>query len=181
MEFKISANIVDVIKRKIFSGQILVRGKKIIKITPVNKRLNQYIIPGLIDAHVHIESSMLVPSEFARLAVRHGTVATVSDPHEIANTLGIEGVKFMFNNGGKVQFKFFFGVPSCVPATDFESSGSRIDLQEIKELFLNYKFKYLAEVMNFPGVINDDKNVVAKINLARRLNKQIDGHAPGLK
>jgi adenine deaminase len=180
MEFLIGANIVDVIKKKIFPGEVLVRGKNIYKITPRKKNYNHFLIPGLIDAHVHIESSMLVPSEFARLAVRHGTVGTVSDPHEIANVLGISGVKFMYKNGMKVPFKFYFGVPSCVPATDFETSGSKIDLQEIKELFLNYNFKYLAEVMNFPGVINNDKKIVAKIKLAVRLNKMIDGHAPGL-
>jgi len=180
MEFLIGANIVDVINRKIFPGEVLVKGKIISNITPRKKNYNYFLIPGLIDAHVHIESSMLVPSEFARLAARHGTVATVSDPHEIANVLGIKGVKFMYENGRKVPFKFYFGVPSCVPATDFETSGSKIDLQEIKELFLNYNFKYLAEVMNFPGVINNDKKVVDKIRLAAGLNKIIDGHAPGL-
>jgi adenine deaminase len=180
MEYLIGANIVDVINRKIFPGEVLVKEKKIIQITPRKRNYRYFLLPGLIDAHVHIESSMLVPSEFARLAVRKGTVATVSDPHEIANVLGIEGVRFMYHNGEKVPFKFYFGVPSCVPATDFETSGSRIDLQEINELFLNYKFKYLAEIMNFPGVINEDKKIIAKINLARKLNKMIDGHAPGL-
>ena len=180
MEYTIGGNIVDVIKRKIYPGEILVKGKRIKKITPNRKTYNIFIIPGLIDAHVHIESSMLVPSEFSRLAVKHGTVATVSDPHEIANVLGTEGVKFMYLNGRKVPFKFYFGVPSCVPATNFETSGSKLDLQEIEELFLKYKFKYLAEVMNFPGVINLDRNVIDKIRLAKRLNKQIDGHAPGL-
>lgn len=180
MEYIIRANIVDVINRKIFPGEVLVKEKKIIKITPRKRNYNHFLVPGLIDAHVHIESSMLVPSEFARLAVKHGTVATVSDPHEIANVLGIEGIRFMYQNGEKVPFKFYFGVPSCVPATDFETSGSRIDLKEIKELFLNYKFKYLAEVMNYPGVINEDKKIIAKIELARKLNKMIDGHAPGL-
>jgi adenine deaminase len=181
MEFLINANIVDVINRNIFPGVITVRGKRIIKIAQRKKTCNQFLIPGLIDSHVHIESSMLVPSEFAKLAVRHGTVATVSDPHEIANVLGIKGIKFMYNNGQKVPFKFYFGIPSCVPATEFESNGSRIDLQEIEELFLNYKFKYLAEVMNFPGVINRDKNIIEKINLAKKFNRQIDGHAPGLQ
>ena len=180
MEYTIGGNIVDVIKRKIYPGEILVKGKRIKKITPNRKTYNIFIIPGLIDAHVHIESSMLVPSEFSRLAVKHGTVATVSDPHEIANVLGKEGIKFMYLNGKKVPFKFYFGVPSCVPATNFETSGSKLDLQEIEELFLKYKFKYLAEVMNFTGVINLDRNVIDKIRLAKGLNKQIDGHAPGL-
>ena len=123
---------------------------------------------------------MLVPSEFSRMAVRHGTVAAVSDPHEIANVLGIEGVKFMHLNGRKVPFKFYFGVPSCVPATEFETSGGKIDEKEIEELFLNHKLKYLAEVMNFPGVINGNENIISKIKLAKKYKRKIDGHAPGL-
>jgi adenine deaminase len=180
MEFTIGANIIDIINKKIYSGEILVNGSRIKKITPTRNTYKIFVIPGLIDAHIHIESSMLVPSEFSRLAVRHGTVATVSDPHEIANVLGIEGIKLMHSNGGKVPFKFYFGVPSCVPATEFETSGNKIDLEEIEELFINYKFKYLAEVMNFPGVINYNENIISKINLAKKLNKKIDGHAPGL-
>jgi len=180
MRYSIEANIVDVINRKIFPGEVQINGKRIVKVTSVHKNCKYFLIPGLIDAHIHIESSMLIPSEFARLAVMHGTIATVSDPHEIANVLGIEGIKFMHNNGQKIPFKFYFGAPSCVPATNFETSGSRIDTQQIKDLFLNYKFKFLAEVMNFPGVINNDKNVIDKIELAKKLNRQIDGHAPGL-
>jgi adenine deaminase len=180
MHYTIGTNIVDVINRKIFPAELIINGKRIVRIRPIKKTFKNFLIPGLIDSHIHIESSMLVPSEFARLAVMHGTVATVSDPHEIANVLGIEGIKFMHNNGQKVPFKFYFGVPSCVPATDFETSGSRIDLKEIEDLFLNYKFKYLSEVMNFPGVIKGDGNVIAKINLAKRLIRKIDGHAPAL-
>jgi adenine deaminase len=180
MEYTINGNIVDVINKKIFPGIIRVKGKRIVKISLTRNPQNIFIIPGLIDAHIHIESSMLVPSEFSRLAVRHGTIAAVSDPHEIANVLGIEGIKFMHLNGEKVPFKFYFGVPSCVPATDFETNGGKLDKKEIEELFLNYKFKYLAEVMNFPGVIAGDKNIIAKIRIARKLKKQIDGHAPGL-
>lgn len=180
MEYSIRANIVDVINKAIFPGEILIKGGRIKKITRTNNSPAVYIIPGLIDAHVHIESSMLVPSEFSRMAVRHGTVAAVSDPHEIANVLGIEGVKFMHLNGKKVPFKFYFGVPSCVPATEYETSGGRIDLKEIEELFLNQKLKYLAEVMNFHGVINGNKTIISKIKLAKKLEKKIDGHAPGL-
>jgi adenine deaminase len=180
MEYSISGNIVDIINKIIFPGRIYVQKGRIKKIIKTKKSKNIYLIPGLIDAHVHIESSMLIPSEFSRIAVIHGTVGAVSDPHEIANVLGIEGVKFMKYNGKRVPFKFYFGVPSCVPATDFETSGGRIDIKEIKELFLNQRFKYLAEIMNFQGVINNDETIMSKINLAKNLGKKIDGHAPGL-
>lgn len=180
MEYSVKANIVDVINKVIFPGKVFVSGGRIKKIIRTKNSYNIYLIPGLIDAHVHIESSMLVPSEFSRMAVVHGTTAVVSDPHEIANVLGIKGVRFMFLNGKKVPFKFYFGVPSCVPATNFETSGGRIDIKEIEELFLNQKLKYLGEVMNFPGVINDDKNIISKIELAIKYKKKIDGHAPGL-
>jgi adenine deaminase len=180
MKYTISGNIVDVINKKIFPGKILVKDGKIEKISLTRNTQKVFIIPGLIDSHIHIESSMLVPSEFSRLAVRHGTIAAVSDPHEITNVLGIEGIKFMLLNGGKVPFKFYFGVPSCVPATNFETTGGKLDEKEVEELFLNYKFKYLAEVMNFQGVINDDENIIAKIKIAKKYNRQIDGHAPGL-
>jgi adenine deaminase len=134
----------------------------------------------LIDAHVHIESSMLVPSEFAKIAVTHGTVATVSDPHEIANVLGIEGIEFMLRNGREVPFKFFFGAPSCVPATPFESSGAVIGVKEIETLLTRSEILYLSEMMNFPGVIYQDKEVMEKLAIARKLRKPVDGHAPGL-
>lgn len=180
MQYSIRGRIVDVINKSIFPGEVIIKSDKILKIRQTKTSPGVYIIPGLIDAHVHIESSMLVPSEFARMAVKHGTVATVSDPHEIANVLGIEGVKFMDLNGKRVPFKFYFGVPSCVPATNFETSGGKIGIKEMKELFLKHQLKYLAEMMNFPGVINGDKAVLSKINLAQKLNKKIDGHAPGL-
>ncbi|MCL4138941.1 UNVERIFIED_CONTAM: hypothetical protein GTU68_032250 [Idotea baltica] len=135
---------------------------------------------GFIDAHIHIESSMLVPSEFAKLAVQHGTVATVSDPHEIANVLGLEGVEFMIENGKKVPFKFNFGAPSCVPATSFESAGAIIDSDDIKTLLQNPDIKYLAEMMNYPGVLFDDTEVMKKIAWAKHYNKPVDGHAPAV-
>ncbi|MCX6152828.1 MAG: adenine deaminase [Candidatus Kapabacteria bacterium] len=141
---------------------------------------NHFILPGLIDAHIHIESSMLVPSEFARLAVRHGTVATVSDPHEIANVLGREGIDFMLQNAESVPMKFYFGAPSCVPATNFESSGAEITVNDISELLDDVRIKYLSEMMNFPGVIHNFPDVVEKLNAAKLKNKPIDGHAPGL-
>ncbi|MCU0386973.1 MAG: adenine deaminase [Chitinophagaceae bacterium] len=139
-----------------------------------------YILPGFIDAHVHIESSMLIPSEFARMAVAHGTVATVSDPHEIANVCGIHGVEFMINNGKKVPFKFNFGAPSCVPATSFETAGDAIDVRAVSALLQRDDVRYLSEMMNFPGVLFNDPDVMQKIAAAKSLNKPIDGHAPGL-
>lgn len=174
--------IVDIIEEKIFKGELHVEGSKIVNIIP-NPEIEetQYILPGLIDAHIHIESSMLIPSEFARLASIHGTVATVSDPHEIANVMGIDGVKFMIENGKKVPFKFFFGAPSCVPATPFESSGAALGPVEVEELLQMDEIKYLAEMMNFPGVLHADKEVMAKLTSAKNHKKPVDGHAPGLK
>lgn len=179
--FAVSGNIVDLIGEEIFAGTIFVENAKITKIQRDRKVYKKYIMPGFIDAHVHIESSMLPPSEFARLASVHGTVATVSDPHEIANVLGMEGIKFMLENAKTVPFKFYFGAPSCVPATNFESSGSFLGVKEIEQLFKKYDLKYLSEMMNFPGVIYGDKEVSAKLDIAKKLKKPIDGHAPGLK
>ncbi|HNW53290.1 MAG TPA: amidohydrolase family protein, partial [Bacteroidales bacterium] len=151
--FSISGQVVDVVSGNIFAGIISVKNGKIEAVTPCETSDNQYIIPGLIDAHVHIESSMLVPAEFARLAVVHGTTATVSDPHEIANVLGMQGVDFMISNGNLTPFKFHFGAPSCVPATGFESSGAVIDARQVGELLKRNDIHYLSEMMNFPGVI----------------------------
>jgi adenine deaminase len=178
---KISGNIVDVVAKRIFKGIISIENKKIISIEENANVENQYILPGLIDSHVHIESSMIIPSEFARLAVIHGTVATVSDPHEIGNVLGMQGVNFMIENGKKVPFKFFFGAPSCVPATPFETSGASIDAEEIEQLMSNPEIKYLSEMMNFPGVLFEDISVMDKLAIARKYKKPVDGHAPGLK
>ena len=140
-----------------------------------------FLLPGFIDSHVHIESSMLVPSEFARLAVVHGTVATISDPHEIANVCGISGVDFMIANGQQVPFKFHFGAPSCVPATTFETAGAALDSRDVEELLKRKDIFYLSEMMNFPGVLNGDEEVMKKIAAAHRLGKPVDGHAPGLR
>ena len=142
---------------------------------------SHYILPGFIDAHIHIESSMIIPSEFARLAVVHGTVATISDPHEIGNVLGLEGIRYMIDNGKKVPFHFYFGASSCVPATQFETAGAHISARDIEDLFTVDGLKYLSEMMNFPGVLNRDPEVMAKIEVAKRLKKPIDGHAPGLR
>jgi adenine deaminase len=177
---KVSGNIVDVVSKKIFSGTLHILNGKIIKIVEESVSQNNYIIPGFIDAHVHIESSMLIPSEFARLAVCHGTIATISDPHEIGNVLGVEGVKYMISNGAKTPLKFHFGAPSCVPATKFETSGAEITVEDVKGLLALPEIHYLTEMMNFPGVLFNDPEVLAKIKAAKDVGKPIDGHAPGL-
>lgn len=177
----ISGNIVDVVARRIFTGEIVIERGIIqeIKEKPLESKL--YILPGFTDAHVHIESSMLIPSEFARLAVVHGTICSVSDPHEIANVLGIRGIEFMVENGSRVPFRFVFGAPSCVPATSFETAGATLTVADIESLFDNFQLKYLSEMMNFPGVINAQPEVMAKISAAHKRKLPIDGHAPGLK
>lgn len=177
--FTIEGQIVDLVHTRIYPGAITVEDGRIAKIEEKAAVDNaQYIMPGFVDAHVHIESSMLVPTEFARLAVCHGTVATVSDPHEIANVLGKKGISYMIENGKKVPFKFFFGAPSCVPATPFESSGRTLNADDVEELMASPDIYYLSEVMNYPGVINGDPELMRKINAAKRYNKPIDGHAP---
>ncbi len=178
--FSLTGRIVDVVAGRIFPGKVTVEAGKIVSLEPAVSVEEQYILPGLVDAHVHIESSMLVPAEFARLAVVHGTVATVSDPHEIANVLGSDGVDFMIGNGRLTPFKFHFGAPSCVPATGFESSGAVIGHQKIDELLGRNDIYYLSEMMNFPGVIYNDPEVWQKLSHAKKHNKPVDGHAPGL-
>ena len=178
--FLISGKLVDVVARRIFNADIKVVDGKISEVSESKKEHENFILPGLIDSHIHIESSMLVPTSFARAAVRNGTVATVSDPHEIANVMGVEGVKYMIHNGKKTPFKFYFGAPSCVPATPFETSGAVINSDDIKQLMNNPDIYYLAEMMNFPGVICGDEEVLKKIQYAHEANKPIDGHAPGL-
>jgi len=176
----VSGNIVDIVNRQIFKGSLHIENEKIVNIKQEPVPEDDYIIPGLIDSHIHIESSMLAPSEFARLAVVHGTVATVSDPHEIANVLGIQGIHFMIKNGKQVPFKFNFGASSCVPATGFETSGASLGPEEIEELLSSDDILYLSEMMNFPGVLHKDPMVMKKLELARQYNKPVDGHAPGL-
>ncbi|MFI5144058.1 MAG: adenine deaminase [Ignavibacteria bacterium] len=178
---QISANIVDIHNRKIFPGTVFIENGKITGIKENRNMYDTFILPGFIDSHVHIESSMLVPSEFARLAVVHGTVATVSDPHEIANVLGINGIRYMIENGKKVPFKFYFGASSCVPATTFETAGAEITPADIRELFERDGLKYLSEMMNYPGVLFNDAGVMEKLKIAKEFGKPIDGHAPGLK
>jgi len=181
---QISGNIINILERKIQYGTIEIEAEIIQKISYESdlKPTSPYILPGFIDAHVHVESSMLTPVQFARLAVVHGTVSTVSDPHEIGNVLGKTGVEYMIKNGRKTPFKFCFGAPPCVPATSFETAGATITSNDIEELFITYpEIGYLAEVMNFPGVLNHDPDMLAKIALAKQYNKPVDGHAPGLR
>jgi adenine deaminase len=179
--FSISGNLVDIWQKKIYPATIEVVNGKIHSILPITESIiGNYILPGFIDSHVHIESSMLIPSEFARLAVVHGTVSTVSDPHEIANVCGLEGVEFMINNGKKVPFKFNFGAPSCVPATIYETAGAALNSDDVKKLLEKPEIKYLSEMMNFPGVLHQDAEVMKKIEAAHALGKPVDGHAPGL-
>jgi len=182
--FSVTGNLVDVHQKMIYSAEIVIQNGKIMSIKKTGNaemKNNSYILPGFIDAHVHIESSLLVPSEFAKLAVVHGTIATVSDPHEIANVCGMAGVEFMIDNGKTVPFKFHFGAPSCVPATKFETAGASLDSHDVKELLERDDIYYLSEMMNFPGVLNEDEEVMKKIAAAHKLLKPVDGHAPGLR
>ncbi len=178
---EVTGNIVDIPKRQIYPGKVVIEGGRIISVMPTpGKTYQRYILPGFIDAHVHIESSMLAPSEFARLAVIHGTVATVSDPHEIANVLGLAGIRFMIDNAKKVPFHLYFGAPSCVPATAFETAGAVISADDIRTLLTQDGLKYLSEMMNFPGVLHKQPDVMEKLAVAKALGRPIDGHAPGL-
>jgi adenine deaminase len=177
--FTIAGNIVDVLHRTIFPGTIYIQDGQIQTIVQDQGQYSQYILPGFIDAHVHIESSMLVPTEFARLATVHGTVATVSDPHEIANVLGLAGVEFMIDNAAQTPLKIAFGFPACVPATEFETAGAKLTVNDLRQLFAD-GISYLSEVMNVPGVLADSPDMMDKIHLAQSLGLPIDGHAPGL-
>src|SRR5882757_2072346 len=204
--YNIKGRIVDIFQQKIYAAEIAIEEGVIQSIIPLAEDAPAttpgsstpagsmavdtahqapaawpFILPGFIDAHVHIESSLLIPSEFARLAVVHGTVATVSDPHEIANVCGLPGVEFMIHNGRTVPFHFNFGAPSCVPATRFETAGATLDAAKVEELLKDDHIKYLSEMMNFPGVLHKDPEVMEKIAAAHRAGKPVDGHAPGLR
>lgn len=178
---KIEANLIDIHTREIYGAGIVIKDRRIVGITRNDNTYDRYICPGLIDAHVHIESSMLIPSEFARQAVQHGCVATVSDPHEIANVLGIDGINFMIEDGNRVPFKFYWTAPSCVPATHFESSGADLSASDLEPVIAHEQVVALGEVMNFPGVIYDDPEVAAKLAIAKKYGKPIDGHIPGIQ
>jgi adenine deaminase len=179
--FEVSGNLIDILQQSIYPATVQVTDGRISSITPNDNVYDQYLLPGFIDAHVHVESSMLTPSQFARLAVVHGTVATVSDPHEIANVLGVEGVEYMLKNGKEVPFKFCFGAPSCVPATTFETAGATVSVADVEALLAKPEVLYLTEMMNFPGVLHEQPDVMAKIAAAKHAGKPVDGHAPGLR
>jgi len=176
--FTLSGQIVDLVQSRIFPGKITVNNGKIAEIAELPSAEMRYIMPGFVDAHIHIESSMVPPTEFARIAVCHGTVATVSDPHEIANVLGVEGIDYMIRSGKRGHFKFYFGAPSCVPATPFETSGSTLDAEAIEQLMARDDIYYLAEMMNYPGVLAELPDVMKKLEAAKKHGKPIDGHAP---
>ena len=176
----IQGQYVDILNKRIYPATLLIQEGIIVSVTECDESPNHFILPGFIDSHVHIESSMLVPSSFARLAVVHGTIGTISDPHEIANVCGLEGVQYMIDNGKKVPFHFFFGAPSCVPATQFETAGAAIDSVATAKLLASPDIYYLSEMMNFPGVLHQDAEVMQKIKAAHAIGKPVDGHAPGL-
>jgi len=178
--FEIKGQYIDIVGKRIYPAAIEVKDGIISSIQPIEEAPNKYILPGFIDSHVHIESSMLIPSAFAKLAVIHGTIGTISDPHEIANVCGVEGVHYMIDNGKKVPFHFFFGAPSCVPATTFETAGAVINSEEVAKLLENENIYYLSEMMNFPGVLFKEEEVLKKIKAAHAAGKPVDGHAPGL-
>lgn len=179
--FQIEGNIVNIEEKKIYGAIVSVNNGIIEYIEETNRVYTQFILPGFVDAHVHIESSMLVPKEFGRIAPIHGTVASISDPHEIGNVLGVDGVKYMIENGKNSPFKFHFGAPSCVPATKFETAGAEITPKQVENLLMDDNIYYLAEMMNYPGVLFNDPEVMEKIAIAHRIGKPIDGHAPGLR
>lgn len=174
--------IVDIHSRSMYPGVLECANGRIVSVTKLERaESTRYIMPGFVDAHVHIESSMLVPRMFARMAVLHGTVATVSDPHEIANVCGIDGVRYMVDDGASTPFKFTFGAPSCVPATAFETAGAEITPDDVRELFQDDRIRYLSEMMNWPGVLHNDPVVLEKIRIAHEAGRVVDGHAPGLR
>ena len=180
----IKGHIVDVVRREIYDGELVVEGERIVEVRrcELGDGVWSYLLPGFIDSHVHIESSMMVPRKFARIAAIHGTTGVIADPHEIGNVLGVEGVDYMIRSGREAQFNFCFGAPSCVPAVggDIETSGAVIGADDIEKLMERDDIGYLAEMMNYPGVLSGDKEVMRKIEAARRNGKPVDGHAPGL-
>lgn len=180
---RLNANLVDIDGRRIHAAEIVWDAGVLTAITDLGDAREDwpYLTPGFVDAHIHLESSLLPPAEFARLAVRHGTVATVSDPHEIANVLGIEGVRWMIDNVNQTPFHVLLGAPSCVPATPFETAGAVIEAHEVEELLDTPGVGYLSEVMNFPGVLAREPHLMAKLAAAASRHVPVDGHAPGLE
>lgn len=178
---QLEGNIVDIYNRKIYPGIIFIENGIITSITKTSKEYKHYISPGFIDAHVHIESSMLTPKEFSKLAIQKGTVAIVNDPHEIANVLGVDGIKFMIDGSKQSLIKNYFTIPSCVPSTAFDCSGGRITAKDTEDLLNTGLFIGLSEMMNVPGVLNRDPETMRKIELVKNQQLAIDGHAPGLR
>ena len=178
---QIAGQVVDIVGRRTFAAEVLFSAGRIVAIEPLKSAPPTFLLPGFIDAHVHIESSMLVPTEFARAAVVHGTVATVSDPHEIGNVLGVAGVEYMLENASRSPLKFCFGAPSCVPATPFETAGATITVSQVEQLLADPRIGYLSEMMNFPGILAGDADCLAKVQAAQKVGKPVDGHAPGLR
>ena len=177
----VEGNLIDIDNREFYPCAISIFDGKIVAIERNSNSYDQYISPGLIDAHVHVESSMLMPTEFSRLVIPNGTVGVVADPHEIANVLGVKGVELMIDNGKKAPLKFFWGIPSCVPATSFDKSGHVLSMEDTEKLAETGRFTMLSEVMNVSGVIHNDPDVIGKIEIAKKYHLKIDGHAPELK
>jgi len=174
-------HIVDVVNRRIYDGCLEIQNGRIIRITEAEvPKSAVYILPGFYDSHVHIESTLLLPEYYARLAVEQGTIGAICDPHEIANVLGKEGVEYMIQNGRKVNFHFHFSAPSCVPASPFETAGAKLTSAGVKQLLKQEEIYGLGEVMNVPGVLNKDPEMMQKIEEALACGKVIDGHAPNL-
>ena len=182
----VKGHIVDVVRREIFDGELVIKDEKIVEVNrcelPRDKKSWPYIMPGFIDGHIHIESSMMVPHKFARIAVSHGTIGVIADPHEIGNVLGVEGVHYMIRSGREARFNFCFGAPSCVPAVggDVETCGKIIDVKDTEQLMASEDIGFLGEMMNYVGVLAGDKEILAKIAAAHNAGKPVDGHAPGL-
>lgn len=179
--FSVTGQVCDLLNGIVFPGKVTIAGERIVRVEKLKSAPDRLLAPGFIDSHIHIESSLLVPAEFARLAVIHGTIGCLADPHEIANVVGVNGVNFMIDNGKSVPFYFGWGVPSCVPATPFERAGAVLGVPEVSKLLESDDILFLAEMMNYPGVIQGDEVVNGKLNAAKRLGKPIDGHAPGLR
>jgi adenine deaminase len=174
----IRGNLLNFSTEEIYGAEIQIQNGKISCVKPVKEDFNNLILPGFIDAHIHIESSMLTPSRFAEAVVPHGTTSVISDPHEIANVMGLEGIEYMNRDASSVPLKVLMTVPSCVPATKFETSGAVISQFEVEKLLKKENMVALGEMMNFPGVIHEDPVVMAKLDAAKRIGKPIDGHSP---
>ena len=178
---KIKSNIVNVITDEIYPAEVEIKEGHIKRVTQLNRKQDTTMIPGLIDSHIHIESSMLVPTRFAQTALKHGTTSVITDPHEIANVMGIEGINYMINDSKNTPLNFYFTVPSCVPSTKYETNGATLDSKITDELLSQKDFIGLSEVMDYHAVLNDEEEITKKIESAKKYNKTIDGHAPLLR